>query len=248
MADPKKLDVVEAPKVPVLAAPVQETLKADLSYLDRMPKDPKKTDAGKSSKSKLLYWFGTLPATGSIAQWKPGPRGIEVPDLAITAIDAWNNPIRRSEWYGKCPWFQDIATRALTFPAFTNYNQRSGFESPTQATVYNIVKAGHVAAFTEEKVEEILFEVAHTFVAPPDSEGAPHKAEIYRIVEDPQTPGKWIHPSMDPMAITNVRKEFDPVNHCCVADYVYFFRIQNEFQQQDLPSIMRNPLTSLSGR
>jgi len=53
---------------------------------------------------------------------------------------------------------------------------------------------------------------------------------------------------MDPMAIVNQRKEFDPVNHRCVADYVYFFRIQNEFQQQDLPSIMRNPLSSLSGR
>lgn len=250
MADPKKPDVLEAPKASALPAPVQETLKADLSYLDKMPKNPKGGAAGKSTKVKTLYWYGTLPAIGPVQQWKSGPSGIRIADEPTSAMEAWLHPTRKSEWYGKCPWFQNIATRALTFPAFTNYAQRSGFESPTQAVAFNVTKAGHVEAFTEEQVEEILFEASHTFIAPPvnDNGEANHTAEIYRIVEDPKNPGNWIHPSMDPMAITNMRKEFDPVNHRCVADYVYFFKIQSEFQQQDLPSIMRTPLTSLSGR
>jgi len=178
MADPKKADVMEAPKVPVLAVPVQETLKADLSYLDKMPKNPKKTDSGKSSKTKTLYWFGTLPAVGPVQQWKSVPSGLRVADEPTSAIDAWLHPTRKSEWYGKCPWFQNIATRALTFPAFTNYAQRSGFESPTAAVSFSIVKAGHVEAFTEDQVQEILFEASHTFISPPVNDEAPHTAEI----------------------------------------------------------------------
>jgi len=239
---PKKPEGLKPTEMP---SPVQESMKADLSYLDKIPKNPKKPEAQKAS----LYWYGTLPAVGGVPTYETDRQNNLVRGKDISALEAWTHPERKSEWHGKCPWFQSISIRGITFPAFTGYSQRSGFESPSQAMVFNITKAGAVGQFTEEEVEKILFECAHTVISPATNPRAPHTAEIYRLVEDPPGSGDWKHPSQATTEVfSGQKKVFDVERHRPVADYVYFIKIQNEFQQQDIVSIMKNPLPSLSGR
>lgn len=240
----KKPEVLKAPELP---APVQESLTVDLSFIDKIPKDPKRP-AGTVNRAAVLCWFGTLPAVGPVPQWKMDRRNNVVRDEDTSALAAWTHPERKSEWHGKCSWFQNISVRGLTFPAFSNYAQRSGFESPNAPVSMNIAKAGAIGYFTEEQIQEILFECAHTMVKPADNPRAPHTAEIFRLVEEVQGGGKWIHPDQDPTRPNRGIGYFDPERDKPVADYVYFMKIQNEFQQQDIVSIMKNPLRSLSGR
>jgi hypothetical protein len=85
-------------------------------------------------------------------------------------------------------------------------------------------------------------------ISPATSPKAPHTAEIYRLVEEPAGSGNWVHPSEIQTGYQGTKKVYNPDTDRMVADYVYFMKIQNEFQQQDIVSIMRNPLPSLSGR
>lgn len=244
MADAPVVKKPEALKVQEMPAPVQESLKVDLSYIDKMPRDPK----GPSSRKQTLYWYGTLPAVGPIQTWTTDRRNNVIRGEDVTALGAWTHPEKMSEWHGKCQWFQNITIRGLTFPAFTGYSQRSGFESPNQAMSFDITKAGAVGSYTDEEVETFLFEAAHTMIKPATSPRAPHTAEIFRLIEDPPKSGRWIHPDQDPIRAQRGTGYYDPERDKPVADFVYFLKIQNEFQQQDLISIMRNPLPSLSGR
>lgn len=243
MAEATPAKKIEAVKALELPAPVQEGFKVDLSFEDKIPKNAKKYDA-----KQILCWYGALPAVGPVATWKADRFNNIVRAEDTSAIAAWTDPARMSEWHGKCQWFQNISIRGLMFPAFTGYSQRSGFESPNQAQVFSIAKAGAVGLFTEDQIQEILFECTHTRVAPAENPRAPHTAEIFRLTEEPEGSGNWIHPSNIQTGYQNTKKYFDPEIHRPVADFVYFMKIQNEFQQQDVVSIMKNPLPSLSGR
>lgn len=246
MADETKKPaaVVETPQVPILAAPTYVPVKSDLSYLAGLKKTTPKHDNVKTS----LYWYGMLPADGSVPTWTRDKFGNVIPGPATTSLDSWHRKEGLSEWRGKCPWFQSVSIRGITFPAFSGYSQRSGFEMPNQAVMNDITKAGHVDHFTDEDIAQIKYEADHTFIKPPVSLAAPHTADIYRVIEDPPKSGIWIHENQAAGSTIGRRSFFDPETDKPVSDYVYLIKIQDSFQQRDLESIMRNPLTSLSGR
>lgn len=204
---------------------VQEPLKSDVSFLEKMRRNPTLPDNVK----KCLYWYGALPSNGPCSNGK-------------TSLQNWTRDEGYSLWIGKCEWFQNIAIRGITFSAFTGSSQRSPIQDPSQPISNGIVRAGFVEAFTDEQVKEILFQADHHMIRAPYN-GAP--AEIYRLIE---VGGEWVHESQDPTFQSHVRKQYNHSLDKPVSDFVYFIKIKDEFQQQDLPSIMRNPLTSLSGR
>ena len=219
-------------KVKDAPANIQESLKSDLSYLDKMRRDPARPDNVK----KCLYWYGTLPAIGNVT----------MPDGKVkTALENWNRDGGLSLWSGKCEWFQNISIRGITFPAFTGSSQRSPIQSPSQPISNGITKAGFVEAFTDDQVKEIIFQADHHMIKPPSIPGRPELASIYRLME---IDGAWKHESQDQTFQTNVRSEYNSSTDLPVSDFVYFIKIKDEFQQQDIPSIMRTPLPSLSGR
>lgn len=213
---PSVVKELESPQIP---------LKGDLSYLDKLRKDPKKPDSTK----KELYWFGALPALGKTPTGK-------------TALEDWNRESGLSIWAGKCPWFQDIAIRDITFPAFTGTSQRSPVQSPNQPIANGITMAGFVAEFTEEEIKNIIFQADHHMIRPPQGNMA---AMIYRLVE---IGGEWVHESQDPAFQTPIRYKYNPDIDRPVSDFVYLVKIKDRFQQHDVPSLMRNPQPSLSGR
>lgn len=220
---------IEAPsKVKEAPAIIQESLKSNLSYLDKMRRDPAKADNVKKS----LYWYGVLPSAGLDAKGK-------------SALDCWNRESGMSLWLGKCEWFQNISIRGITFPAFTGSSQRSPVQSPSQPISNGITKAGFVESFTDEEVKEIIFQADHHMIRPPSIPGRPELATIYRLIE---IDGEWKHESQDKSFQTQVRQDYNSATDLPVSDFVYFMKIKDEFQQQDVPSIMRNPLPSLSGR
>jgi hypothetical protein len=226
------LEVKPAPQVKELEA-VQVPLKSDISYLDRMRRDPSKP----SNTKKHLYWYGMLPASGANT-WN-----------GKTADENWNREEGLSIWAGKCRWFQNLTVGGTTFEAFSGKSQRSPVQSPNQPIANGITMAGAVAEYTDEEVQAILFNAAHTMVRDPkdpNDPGGPNGAVIYRLIE--VKPGEWVHENMNPSFPTNNRTSYNSETDFPASDFVYFMRIKDRFQQHDVPSLMRNPPPSLSGR
>lgn len=210
---------------------VQQPLRSDVSYLDKMRRDPAKPDNVK----KCLYWYGTLPAPGKGLNGK-------------TPVENWMREDGMSLWTGKCEWFQNIAIRGIVFPAFTGTSQRSPVQSPNQPISNGITMAGTVGEFTEQEVKEILFNADHHMVRGPINPERPETAQIYRLIEVPEGSGKFAHESQNPEFQTHFKTEYNSDTDRPVSDFVYFVKIKDRFQQHDVPSLMRNPQPSLSGR
>jgi hypothetical protein len=220
---------IVAPSKPKEAAEeIQKSLRSDTSYLDKIRKDPTRIDNSKKS----LYWYGTLP---SISANRTGK----------SAGENWNRAEGLAQWVGKCEWFQNICIRGMTFSAFTGTSQRSPLQDPSQAISFGITKAGFVEEFTDEQVKQIMYEADHHMIAPPPDGKTADRAEIYRMIE---IDGQWKHESQNPEFQTYIRKNYDPTQDRPVSDFVYFMKIKDGYQQQDLPSLMKNPPASLSGK
>lgn len=226
----EKSATIDKPSVIQEAEPdIQKALRSDISYLDKMRRDPKLPDNVKKS----LYWYGALPSM------------VPTKYKGMTTLELWNRADGMPIWVGKCQSFQNIAIRGVTFSAFTGSSQRSPHQDPSQPISYGLVRAGFVEEFTDEQVKQILFEADHHMVRQP-SDGKP--PSIYRMIEVPQGSGTWMHESQDPTFNTYLRSNYISATDTPVSDYVYFVKIKDTFQQHDLISLMKNPPASLSGR
>jgi hypothetical protein len=223
--------VIEKPSTVKEVDLVQQPLRSDVSFLDKMRKDPTKPDTQK----RHLYWYGVLPTSGPARNGK-------------SAVENWMREDGMSLWSGKCQWFQNIAIRGIEFPAFTGTSQRSPVQSPNQPISNGITMAGTVGEFTDEEVKEHLFQADHHMIRDPHHPDRPETATIYRLIRLPEGSENWVHESQNPEFQTHVRTNFNSSTDRPVSDFVYFVKIKDRFQQHDVPALMRNPQPSLSGR
>lgn len=91
---------------------------------------------------KSLWWFGTLPASvlcdyqNSVRERDPVTKDffrIEKEDPA----DKWTNDTDARVWTGKCRWYQSLAVKGFSFPAFTEIIERQAtIETEVSATPF----------------------------------------------------------------------------------------------------------------
>ena len=176
-----------------------------------------------------LYWFGTLPATGTFkvkrhTREKDPRTGDYHTYVDVTSEELWGGEV--NQWVGKCPWRQSLYVNGLSFDAFTETLMRAVGQLGGPLNRHSW--PGAVAEFDQERADKIVADCYRNVIRVKDGIG--------KDINLGQPTSYTMGP--DGTERSSLEK-YNPRTDTFLAHYVYFVKIEEDPQKFDRETYYR---------